>query len=247
MINFFRKTRQKFLRENRFTKYLLYATGEIILVVIGILIALQVNNWNIDRQVKNKEQAYLLEIRNNLQQDSLKLQEVLDFNENKDKIVEDMLQIFVDTLTNKERFRILNKNANDFTYYEVFDPVRIAFNNMLSAESIGLIGNSELRKALSEYYNYPYLDGVQNRISVINRRVVDEHYPKFFTKEFVQNWMGFSSKMPPLSDLDIATDNRLMSDLFGIKMIINVQNELIKNTQKRNQEVVALLNSNLKN
>ena len=80
MINFFRKTRQKFLRENRFTKYLLYATGEIILVVIGILIALQVNNWNIDRQVKNKEQAYLLEIRNNLQQDSLKLQEVLDFN-----------------------------------------------------------------------------------------------------------------------------------------------------------------------
>ena len=247
MINFFRKTRQKFLRENRFTKYLLYAIGEIILVVIGILIALQVNNWNINRQIQNKEQAYLLEIRNNLQQDSLKLQLVLDFNRNKVKIVEDMLQIFIDTLTNQERSVILNKNANDFTYYEVFDPVRIAFNNMLSAESIGLIRNNELRKSLSEYYNYPYLDGVQNRISVLNRRVVDEHYPKFFTKEFVQNWIGFSSKMPPLSDLEIETDNKLMSDLFGIKMIINVQNELIKNTQKRNQELMALLNSNLKN
>jgi hypothetical protein len=247
MINFFRNTRQKFLRENRFTKYLLYAVGEIILVVIGILIALQVNNWNIDRQIQNKEQAYLLEIRNNLQQDSLKLQEVLDFNKNKSKIVEDMLQIFVDTLTNQERFGILNKNANDFTYYEVFDPVRIAFNNMLSAESIGLIRNYELRKSLSEYYNYPYLDGVQNRISVLNRRVVDEHYPKFFTKEFVTNWMGFSSKMPPLSDLEIEKDNKLMSNLFGIKMIINVQNELIKNTQKRNQELMTLLTSNLKN
>ena len=142
MINFFRKTRQKFLRENRFTKYLLYAIGEIILVVIGILIALQVNNWNINRQIQNKEQAYLLEIRNNLQQDSLKLQLVLDFNRNKVKIVEDMLQIFIDTLTNQERSVILNKNANDFTYYEVFDPVRIAFNNMLSAESIGLIRNN---------------------------------------------------------------------------------------------------------
>ncbi|WP_426429575.1 DUF6090 family protein [Winogradskyella sp. HB-48] len=247
MIKFFRKIRKNLLAEGKTGKYLKYAIGEIILVVIGILIALQVNNWNIDRQVRNKEQSYLLEIRNNLQQDSLKLQVVLDFNENKSRIVEEMLQIFVDTLTNQERFHILNKNANDFTYYEVFNPVSIAFNNMLSAESIGLIGNGELREALSEYYNYPYLDGIQNRISVINRRVVDEHYPKFFTKEFVQNWMGFSSNMPPLSDLDIATDNKLMSDLFGIKMIINVQNELIKNTQKRNQEVVALLNSSLKN
>ena len=156
-----------------------------------------------------------------------------------------MLQIFVDTITNQERFQIINKNANDFTYYEVFDPVRIAFNNMLSAESIGLITNIELREALSEYYNYPYLDGVQNRIAVINRRVVDEHYPKFFTKEFVSNWMGFSSKMPSLTDLDIETDNNLMSDLFGIKMIISIQNELIVDTQKLNIELINALDANL--
>ncbi|MFX0558536.1 DUF6090 family protein [Maribacter sp. CXY002] len=46
MINFFRKVRQRLLAENKFSKYLLYALGEIILVVIGILIALQINNWN---------------------------------------------------------------------------------------------------------------------------------------------------------------------------------------------------------
>ncbi|WP_245603281.1 DUF6090 family protein, partial [Maribacter antarcticus] len=46
MIKFFRKNRQKSLTENKFSKYLIYAIGEIILVVIGILIALQVNNWN---------------------------------------------------------------------------------------------------------------------------------------------------------------------------------------------------------
>lgn len=246
MIKFFRRIRQRLISENRFSKYLLYAIGEIILVVIGILIALQVNNWNIDRQVRHKEQAYLIEIRQNLQQDALKLQAVLDFNRNKAKIVEDMLQIFVDTLSNEERFNIFNKNANDFTFYEVFDPVRIALNNMLSAESIDLIGNSELRKTLSEYYNYPYLDGVQNRIAVINRRVVDEHYPKFFTKEFVINRMGFTSKMPPVNDLDIATDKKLMSDLFGIKMIILAQNELIQATKLKNQELITLINMDLK-
>ena len=46
MIKFFRKIRQKLLSENKFSKYLIYAIGEIILVVIGILIALQFNNYN---------------------------------------------------------------------------------------------------------------------------------------------------------------------------------------------------------
>lgn len=46
MIKFFRKIRQKMLTENKFSKYLIYAIGEIILVIIGILIALQINNAN---------------------------------------------------------------------------------------------------------------------------------------------------------------------------------------------------------
>ena len=54
MIKFFRNIRRRLLRENRFTKYLLYAVGEIILVVIGILIALQINNWNENRKEQRK-------------------------------------------------------------------------------------------------------------------------------------------------------------------------------------------------
>ncbi len=246
MFKFFRKIRQKLLSENKLNKYLIYAFGEIILVVIGILIALQINNWNLDQQTRKKEWAYLQEIRTNLQRDSLKLHVVLDFNHDKEEMAVEMLQIFVDSLTNEERFRIFNEKANDFTFFQVFDPVRIAFNNMLSAESIDLISNGELREAMSEYYNFPYLNGVQERLAVINRRVIDEHYPKFFTQEFVNIWMGFSSKMPPVSDLDIATDQQLMADLFGIKMIVMNQNELIMNTQKQNLDLLAKLNSVLK-
>jgi hypothetical protein len=55
MIKFFRKVRQKMLTENKFSKYLIYAIGEIILVVIGILIALQINNNNEARKVKEGE------------------------------------------------------------------------------------------------------------------------------------------------------------------------------------------------
>lgn len=55
MIRFFRSIRQRLLEENRFTRYMLYAIGEIILVVVGILIALQINNWNEDRKLRHKQ------------------------------------------------------------------------------------------------------------------------------------------------------------------------------------------------
>ena len=68
MIKFFRKIRQKLLTENKFNKYLLYAIGEIILVVIGILIALSINNWNEIRKFKNLEIVTLVEIEKGLNQ-----------------------------------------------------------------------------------------------------------------------------------------------------------------------------------
>ncbi|WP_445386468.1 DUF6090 family protein [Robiginitalea sp. IMCC44478] len=59
MLNFLRKIRQKLLRENKFRRYFLYALGEILLVVIGILIALQVNNWNEYRKDRATEEKIL--------------------------------------------------------------------------------------------------------------------------------------------------------------------------------------------
>ena len=64
MIKFFRRIRQQLLSENKFSKYLFYAIGEIILVVIGILLALQINNWNEEKKERVQEQKYLIEINN---------------------------------------------------------------------------------------------------------------------------------------------------------------------------------------
>lgn len=59
MIKFFRKIRKKLLMENNTGKYFKYAIGEIILVVIGILIALQINNWNEQRKERIQEKIFL--------------------------------------------------------------------------------------------------------------------------------------------------------------------------------------------
>ena len=69
MINFFRKIRKKLADDNQFLKYSRYAIGEILLVVIGILIALQINNWNEERKDSIELDNYLVKIADNIDQD----------------------------------------------------------------------------------------------------------------------------------------------------------------------------------
>lgn len=66
MIPFYRKIRKKLADNNQFLKYSRYAIGEIVLVVIGILIALQINNWNEDQKGKQREMTYLENIKTDL-------------------------------------------------------------------------------------------------------------------------------------------------------------------------------------
>ncbi len=73
MINFFRKTRKKLADDNKPFKYMRYAIGEIVLVVIGILIALQINNWNEDRFTRITVNRYLSSLVNELKDDQKNL------------------------------------------------------------------------------------------------------------------------------------------------------------------------------
>lgn len=73
MISLFRKIRQKLLSQNRVTRYLAYAIGEIFLVVVGILVALQVNNWNEERKRKENFLATIEQIYNGLELESQEL------------------------------------------------------------------------------------------------------------------------------------------------------------------------------
>ena len=67
MIKFFRRIRQQLLSENHFSKYLFYAFGEILLVMVGILLALQVNNWNNQRKDDRLAQQYLMSLKEDAQ------------------------------------------------------------------------------------------------------------------------------------------------------------------------------------
>jgi hypothetical protein len=78
MIKFFRHIRKSLIEENKMGKYFKYAIGEILLVVIGILIALQINNWNEERKLQNEINTYLTQKLENLKEDKQRLIEIKD-------------------------------------------------------------------------------------------------------------------------------------------------------------------------
>jgi len=81
MLKFFRKIRYDLMKKNKTGKYLKYAVGEIVLVVIGILIALSINNWNEKRKAYNKSKSYLTEMIKDLASDTITLnKEILSIN-----------------------------------------------------------------------------------------------------------------------------------------------------------------------
>ncbi|MFN1835232.1 DUF6090 family protein [Balneola sp. MJW-20] len=92
MITLFRRIREKLIASGSATKYLLYATGEILLVVIGILIALQVNNWNEQRKQNELTNAYLVQLRNELAVNLENSKNTAQFLERKDSLLVKILE-----------------------------------------------------------------------------------------------------------------------------------------------------------
>ena len=162
MISFFRKIRQKLLTDlpagkagNRVTRYLAYAIGEILLVVIGILIALQVNNWNESRKMKINEQAYLLSLKEDLQEDiAFNKRNVLSRFEKK----VEALKIGKAYYQGNYQFQDTVLFLNTLGYGGVFGRVVWAFkkntyNQLLNTGQFKEIENDSLRAVIIDYYN----------------------------------------------------------------------------------------------
>jgi hypothetical protein len=154
MIKFFRKIRQNLLMENKTGKYFKYAIGEIILVVIGILIALQINNWNENRKIQSKSYDYMQRLK-------VDLDNVLeDVNRSVNSTERNYNQALV-TLEALETKKLLPNKRGDFESYlkryfqfQITIQNTTAYNEMLSSGDLGLIKNEWLRTAFANLSDY---------------------------------------------------------------------------------------------
>lgn len=103
------------LSENKTSKYLLYALGEILLVVIGILIALQVNNWNQERHQKETEAAYLTQLLEETEADSIFFRSRLLLFEKQSTSYSQLIQLWSGTLNDSLMASIPIRNERPFT------------------------------------------------------------------------------------------------------------------------------------
>jgi hypothetical protein len=149
MIKLFRNIRQNLLAEGKTSKYLKYAIGEIILVVIGILIALNINNWNENQKSKKDERYVLTEVLKNLEEDAALVDDIITQRQ-KAKTAVIVLQKFVNTDT-KDSDSLQFYMANLLTFERYF-PINNAYE-ILKSKGLQL-SNDALTTKISRYYDY---------------------------------------------------------------------------------------------
>lgn len=144
MITIFRKIRQSLISENKFKNYLVYAIGEIILVVIGILIALSINTWNQNRINNDKGIYYLKQLQLELNNQNEEINKRLERSANSIKVVDTLLYQFYSEgkfIPSAE----LNGNLFQLIGGTNFKLFRTTFDELISTGQLTLISSDSLR------------------------------------------------------------------------------------------------------
>lgn len=145
MLRFFRKIRQLLLTENRFSKYLLYAVGEILLVVFGILIALQVNNWNERIKDRDFELQALKNLKEELERNSKEFNRVHEMHKSRFPGISRYLdRVLSDSYENGETTVI----APDYPGRNTVNISNSVLNSLIVSGEIKKISNDSLKEML---------------------------------------------------------------------------------------------------
>jgi len=252
VIKFFRRFRQQLLIENKFSKYLLYAIGEIILVVIGILIALSINNWNEARKSSNAEAQALVEL---LEEFKINYKDLLRVERQKSR-AEKNLRNYLDFLNDDS----IPKNEKNYAFGGIasntWNMTYSVLNGLINSGAINNLKNDSLRNLLNswdgvkqnymELQNYyhlvtakEYQDYLRDRIPS-NVLLKDSTYKNYgnFSYESEKELEQFAMKFVN----DMKYQNILKSAIFRLYIQLNGIQFLKENHNK----IVALLEEEIK-
>jgi hypothetical protein len=152
MIKFFRTIRKKLIEQNKVGSYFQYAIGEILLVVIGILIALQINNWNESVKEKKLEDQYYCRILEDLNQDRETILQQIQQSEPRIKATNQALRLLQEGRPKKEEIG-LAIGLSIRGVYSDFQPSNAAFEDLKSGANLNIISDKSIIKGLNNYFN----------------------------------------------------------------------------------------------
>jgi hypothetical protein len=152
MINFFRKIRQNLLMENKTGKYFKYAIGEIILVVIGILIAVQINNWNQNRKSEIQKRSYIESFIGDLKTDLKNIEAKENYIKEQKLIIENLIHLLNTGQHKQEVDNSIQTYFKGGWIIPSFTSTSNTYTNISQSGKFELFGNSDLSKKIIEYY-----------------------------------------------------------------------------------------------
>jgi hypothetical protein len=259
MLRFFRQIRQRFLTENKFSKYLLYAIGEILLVVIGILIALQVNNWNEERKERRVEIKFFRNLKNDLHADIERLDYMIDLATTKVKASQK-----VKLLSDRDSVGSLYDFSDamlDLIFVDEFKPNENTYEEMKSSGNFSTIRNDTLKlKLLNLRKTHVDIDGSQKHM----RNDFDLFLADF--EKYIDWGKYFDLSKSNIPQLDLVYDSVYIEshtkhmkaevrELFENKIFLNniflleinyaYHIDLLKNTKNQIEEIMDVLDQEL--
>ena len=224
MLKFFRKIRKNLIEQDNVRKYLLYAIGEILLVVIGILIALQINNWNDSKKQYRADIEFLNNMRGEIILDTLALSnQIRWYNELNSNIRTSLIMIDTSEVLNEEQINHISKALAEAEYLL---PVQ------KNVDRNGLMVASGSVKRLNQDLHYNYLRYLES---------IDFSYD-LTTKQANALVTIINNELYPSVDLNFTDDtkNQIEFDLATLKNNRTINNALQKSIYYRN----AIINVN---
>ncbi|MEZ4803062.1 MAG: DUF6090 family protein [Gelidibacter sp.] len=251
MIKIFRNIRQRTLGENRFSRYLVYAVGEIILVVIGILIALGINDWNQDHKNQQHEALYLKDLNRDIKADIVTLQERITGNDERLANIDAIIKV----LGSNEKYHVndipkfLSYNLS-LTSESYFIPEKSTINQIESSSDGNLITNKKLRDRIFSYYSNCERTEKNMEVSI---QLYQHHFitkeiakPVFINKEVFMLEYGLSMDIPGIDIPALAKNKDYLTALIAKREGTKGQNKEYHKLIDSASGIIALIESELK-
>jgi len=209
--------------ENKTGQYLKYAIGEIILVVIVILLALQINNWNEKQKSKQQEMAIFENILLDLQKDKIGLNEMIERRTSKAASAKKMVSYYEGVEIKK--LTEYYSNWTNVLYWEAHYPRNITFKELVNSGNVSIIKNTKIRNSLLDIdVSYEELVAIREHMSDDYSLYLYKPYSKIIDYgDGLEVWSNPNSKIE-LSEKDVAValKNKAIKNGFTLAKFNNI-------------------------
>ena len=213
------------MSDNKTGKYLKYAIGEIVLVVIGILIALQINNWNNHRIEANREQSILKNLRSDFNDNIDQLNGVYDGTKQSYLASIQLLEIIKadDPINPVEIEKLLNSIINDFSS---LDPSSSSIEELINSGSLNIIKDDKLRERISNW-SLLVADS-EDDIEIYYEYMFNIFIPSLSNKTILRN-IGIPNFLMEQVDIPQISSSNYTMDYDKNIRTLNFENEVYNN------------------